>query len=67
MVCNILNNFFGRKICFDIDNNFFSIHTCTHVHVYSFLDFSTEAFVYDNTFPGKSDKKRNFFADNITL
>lgn len=53
--------FFGRKICFNIDNNAFSIHTCTHVHVYSFLDFSTEAFVYDNTFPGKSDKKRNNF------
>lgn len=38
-----------------------------HVHVYSFLEFSTEAFVYDNTFPGKYDKKRNNFADNITL
>lgn len=65
MVCNILNNFFGRKICFDIDNNFFSIHTCTRVF---FPGFSTEAFVYDKTYSQESlIRKGIIFADNITL
>lgn len=55
MVCICLNDTFCKKNSFDINNNAFSIH----VHVYSFLVFSTGTFVYDNTFTGKSDKKRN--------